>query len=346
MPGSFDPNYRLGHSLVPRAAMACLTSVVRLLALSASLAFASLAQQTPCLQRTLPVTVHDSHGFRMQGLTTADFQAKYRGQPVKILSIRHDNRPHRVVILLDTSGSMRGEVAGREWKMASRVAAHIGQSNLKNTSFALFVFSDSVREQIDFSLDNSAVANRLLDIWSDTSYAKKSVRGQTALLDAILSALRLLGDSRYSESVYVISDGGDNVSRSHLENVRNALASGGVRLHVTLLGPESRISPQEAASARDLADLAAESGGLVLGPLGLNRSGYDLPEPQRRALANQLSLMYLGMTDNNLIEIELPQSADKWRKWSLELSPATKKLYKDLLIVYPQQLSPCNARLN
>lgn len=329
--------------------MACLTSVVRLLALSALLAFASLAQETPCLQRTLPVTVLDSHGFRMQGLTTADFQAKYRGQPVKILSNHHDSRPHRVVILLDTSGSMRGEVAGREWKMASRVAAHIGQSNLKNTSFALVVFSDSVREQIDFSKDNSAVANRLLDIWSDTSYAQKSVRGQTALLDAILSALRLLGDSRYSESVYVISDAGDNVSRSHLENVRKALASGGVRLHVTLLAPEtpfSVIPPQYEDNAKDLTDLATESGGLVLGPLGLDRSGYDVPEPQRRAIANQLSLMYLGMTDNDVIEIELPQSADKWRKWSLELSPATKKLYKDLLIVYPQQLSPCNGRPN
>ena len=143
--------------------------------------------------------------------------------------------------------------------------------------------------------------------------------------------------------MYVISDGGDNVSRSHLQNVRKALASDGVRLHATLLAPETPIVlPQDAASAKDLTDLATESGGLVLGPLGLERSGYDLPEPWRRALANQLSLMYLGMTDNDLIEIELPQSVDKRRKWSLELSPATKKLDKDLWIAYPQRLFPCN----
>jgi hypothetical protein len=134
-----------------------------------------------------------------------------------------------------------------------------------------------------------------------------------------------------------------------LENVRKALASGRVRLHITLLAPEtpfSVIPPLYAESVKDLADLATESGGLVLGPLGLERSGYDLPEPRRRAVANQLSLMYLGMTDNDLIEIELPQSVDKWRKWSLALSPATKKLYKDLWIDYPQHLFPCNPHPN
>jgi hypothetical protein len=90
----------------------------------------------------------------------------------------------------------------------------------------------------------------------------------------------------------------------------------------------------------------SESGGLIVGPLGLAPSGsvsYDLTEVERRAIATQLSLMYLGMTDNDLIEIELPQSVDKWRKWSLELSPATQKLYKDLWVAYPQELAPCSA---
>jgi von Willebrand factor type A domain len=265
---------------------------------------------------------------------------------VKILALRPDKRPHRLVILLDTSGSMRGELGGQEWKIASTVAAHIGQSDLKNTSFALLLFSDSVREQIYFSQGNPAVASRLLDIWSDTTYAKKSVRGRTALLDAILSALRLLGDSGYSESVYVISDGGDNLSRSHLNDVRKALAAAQVRLHVTLLAPDSRISPLESMGATDLMELASESGGLIVGPLGLAPSGsvsYDLAEVERRAIATQLSLLYLGMTNNDLVDIELPQAVDKWRKWTLELSPASKKLYKDLWVTYPQELAPCSA---
>ena len=307
------------------------------------------AQDASCLRRTLPITVHDSHWLQFHGLTPKDFQAKFRGQPVKILSVHPDTRPHRIVVLLDTSGSMRGEVSGKEWKLASSVAAHFGQANLKSTSLALFLFSDKVLEEIDFAQGNPVIANRLLNIWSDPTYVKKNVRGTTALFDTISSTLRSLGGSGYSDSVYVISDGGDNHSRSSFGNVRNALAAAGVRLHVTLLAPESLISPQESMGAKDLTDLVMESGGLLVGPLGKTHTGYvsyDLPEDQRRALATQLSLMYLGMTNNDVIEIELPRPVDKLREWTLELSPATKKVYKDLWIAYPQQLTPCNARSN
>jgi len=241
---------------------------------------------------------------------------------------------------------MRGEVGGREWKIASTVAAHLGQAGLKNTSFALLLFSDQAREQIEFSQGNSAVTNRLLEIWSDSSYVKKNVRGRTALLDAIISALRMLTVSDFSDSVYLISDGGDNLSRSHLNDVRKALAAAQVRLHVTLLAPDGRVSPSESMGATDVMELASESGGLIVGPLGLAPSGsvsYDLAEVERRAIATQLSLMYLGMTNNDLVDIELPQPVDKWRKWTLELSPASKKLYKDLWIAYPQELAPCGA---
>ncbi len=307
------------------------------------------AQDASCLHRTLPITVHDSHWLQFHGLTPEDFQAKFRGQPVKILSLHPDTRPHRIVVLLDTSGSMRGEVSGKEWKLASSVAAHFGQANLKSTSLALFLFSDKVLEQIDFAQGNSVIANRLLNIWSDPTYVKKNVRGTTALFDTISSALRSLGGSGYSDSVYVISDGGDNHSRSSFGNVRNALAAAGVRLHVTLLAPESLSSPQESMGAKDLSDLVMESGGLLVCPLGRTHTGYlsyDLAEDQRRALATQLSLMYLGMTNNDVIEIELPRPVDKLREWTLELFPATKKLYNDLWIAYPQQLAPCNPRPN
>src|SRR5260370_6671141 len=125
------------------------------------------AQDASCLHRTLPITVHDSHWLQFHGLTAEDFQAKLRGQRVKILSLHPDTRPHRIVVLLDTSGSMRGEESGKEWKLASSVAAHFSQANLKSTSPALFLFSDKVLEQIDFPQCTSAIANHLLYIRSE-----------------------------------------------------------------------------------------------------------------------------------------------------------------------------------
>src|SRR5947209_2512306 len=95
-------------------------------------------------------------------------------------------------------------------------------------------------------------------------------------------------------AVYLISDGGDNLSRSHLNDVRKALAAAQVRLHVTLLAQDGPISPSESLGAADVRELAYESGGLVMGSLGLATSGsvrYDLAEVKRRAVASQLSLM-------------------------------------------------------
>lgn len=109
-------------------------------------------------------------------------------------------------------------------------------------------------------------------------------------------------------------------------------------MHVTLLAPETALSyrsrtPEEEAGATELADLVNEAGGVFMDASGANGRGfasYDRKEKQRRALAAGLSLMYRGMTANDLVDIELPQSVGKWRKWSLELSPKTKKLLKDL----------------
>ena len=45
--------------------------------------------------------------------------------------------------------------------------------------------------------------------------------------------------------------------------------------------------------------------------------------------------MYSGMTRNELIEIELPEPVNDWKKWTLELSNDRKKAHKDWFVIYP-----------
>jgi uncharacterized protein with von Willebrand factor type A (vWA) domain len=190
---------------------------------------------TELLQRTLPIAVLDSHEHVIYGLAPSDFSIKARGQPARVLSISPDNRPHRIVVLLDESGSMASSLDGRAWEVAREIALHIAQSNLENTSLALMIFSDKVHEQIGFSQDNTAVLARLQEIGADPSYVRKNLRGQTATYDAILSAVRLLDFSDSSNSIYLISDGDENRSQSKFGDVNNALGTRNVRLHLTLL---------------------------------------------------------------------------------------------------------------
>jgi hypothetical protein len=124
---------------------------------------------------------------------------------------------------------------------------------------SLASFSEQVREQIDFAEGNSAL----------TSACWKS-----GLI------LRLLGNSGCSDSVYVFTDGGDNISHSHGRDVRNTLVAAGVRLHVTLLAPGTHLfyrshSPAEEAGAPELADLVSESGGLLMNPFSTSGPGFQ-----------------------------------------------------------------------
>jgi hypothetical protein len=315
-------------------------------------AIPSAAQDISCAQRTVSLNIIDAQRRLIRLSDPAYFDGKIGGRPVKIVSIRPDERPHRIVILLDSSGSMLGQPTGRKWQAAMFSAAHIANANLINTSLSLLIFSNKVNEQIDFSQGAKAIAKRLSEIGSDSSYAKKHIRGTTALRDVVSSAQSLLGDPGFVDSIYIITDGGDNRSRTRLGDLRQSLVSKGVRLFVTLVSSENRdmrMPPEEQNGPSELADLAADTGGFVLGPLGVSPLGkvsYDLTEKERHGIAIGLDGLYMAMIRNDLVAVDFPLTVNKWSKWSLSLSPEEKASHKDWLLIYPRELAPCPALAN
>jgi len=288
----------------------------------------------------------------VRGLEPSDFEGKLGVQAVKILSVKPDGRPHRIAVLLDTSGAVLGQPDAEEWVAANTIASHISNAPLQNTSRALFLFSDNVNEQIDFSQGAPAAAKRLAEIRGSVDYAKEYLHGKTAPRDAILAAMRFLGDSAYSDSIYVIGDGADNQSRNGAHAVRDALVSRSVRLYVSMLsfGSVSGMSDWDRRSAEsdpiEIAGLSTASGGVVFGRFGVGpfrKVIYGLKAGEGQATGNLLARIYAAMTRNDLIEIELPEPVNDWKKWSLELSSDRKKAHRDWFLVYPQELAPCGA---
>jgi len=308
--------------------------------------------QDTCVQRTLTLNVFNASGGLVRGLEPADFEAKLGGKAVRILAVRPDERPHRIAVLLDTSGAVLGQPDAEAWVAANTIASHISHATLQNTSLALLLFSDKVNEQIDFSQGAPTAAKRLAQIRGDVAYAKEYLHGKTRPRDAILAAMGLVGDPRFSDSIYVIGDGSDNQSRNGSRAVREALASRGVRLFVSMLsfGSVAGMSDWDRRSQEsdpiEMSDLANASGGLVFGRLGagpFRKVIYNLKAGEGQATGNTLASMYAGMTRNDLIEVELPEPVNDWRKWSLELSNDRKKTHKDWFVIYPQELAPCSA---
>jgi von Willebrand factor type A domain-containing protein len=307
------------------------------------------AQETACQHRSLPLYVHDPQGSPIRGLTTADFEGKFQGETVKLLSVHPDTRPRQIAVLLDISGSMKGQASGHQWEVAREVASHIVRSDLKRASFAFLLFSDHIQEQIDFSHSSLEIAKRLEEIGATPSFTKKYVRGRTALRDVLLSAVNMFGGSDSSRSVYLISDGGDNASHSTSEEVRHTVRKSEVRLYFVVLEPEARLgsrmaSPEEILGANDVRDMVRASGGLTFGPFAPIRFGkpnYQLSGEDRQILGSELNRFYQAMVSNDLLDIELPHPVEKWSRWKLTLSHDKARLYKNATIEYPQELVPC-----
>src|SRR5262249_31005846 len=113
------------------------------------------SQEPPCTTRKLPVSFRDAQNLPLQDVSILDLEAKIRGKPVKILSLASDPRPHRLVLILDISGSM-GSLAGESssWDLELPLARHFFEVNRQRSQIALLFFNDRVRDVIDFSRGN------------------------------------------------------------------------------------------------------------------------------------------------------------------------------------------------
>ncbi len=306
------------------------TTLANPLLLAVFLAAAALCAQetsTVDLRHTIPVTVLDRKGVLVRGLTPQNFQAEFKGQPVRIVSAESDAQPRRIVILLDTSSSMAW---GSKWTLARKGAEDIMMHVRPENQIAVLLFSDKITSRIDFGQGGPMGLTRLNSLPAELDLASA---GRTALLDALAEALRLLEPAHPGDSVYVITDGGDNVSKSTIDQIKNALACSAARLFFLLIreadepyrGLEYRYGPY---LAYELAEL---TGGNVAAPVIVDREAVGAAA---RSLYQQIMEFYL-------MEIDLPQPIDKRRRWSLKVVDDHGKKTPGVEIAYPRQLAPC-----
>jgi hypothetical protein len=268
--------------------------------------------------------------------------------PVKIHSVIPDNQPHRIVIILDASGSFSPTPASSNWSIARAMASHLAESRLQQTSLALLIFNDRVQEQIDFSQGQEAVAQRLRQIGADPNYVKTKIRGKTALWDTVIAGLELLHAPTSSDIMYLITDGGENASHVSSTEVRRRLVSSGSRIFVTLLtdrlsGNRNR-SPEELGGPDEMAAMARATGGAIFGPVTKTQFGLTLAGGefnQNLSASDALKHLYQTMFEGYRVEIELPREVDKWREWKLELSKEKRQQFKDARFGYTRDLAPC-----
>jgi Ca-activated chloride channel homolog len=155
----------------------------------------------------LDVSVNDPRGGYVTGLTKDEFRVFEDGRQQKITEFGNIDTPVTVGLVVDNSGSMR-------LKRPHVVLAGLAFAKESNPRDEFFVvnFNDRVVRGLP---ERIAFTDDLRKLRAALYYGEPM--GRTALYDAIAYALKHLELSRQDKrTLIVVSDGGDNVSRTSL----------------------------------------------------------------------------------------------------------------------------------
>ena len=164
----------------------------------------------------LNVSVRAPDGRPISNLQRSNFKVYDEGALQEIAHFEEENTPLGVILLMDTSSSMRGSPL-EEARRAAR--EFVAQSHPK-TEIAVLAFNDTTQVLQDFTSDRSQVR---------TAIDRLSARGGTAVFDGLTKAIGMMGDGKYARPIIVLlSDGKDEDSRSKFHEVEKLVQAGNV----------------------------------------------------------------------------------------------------------------------
>ncbi len=158
----------------------------------------------------LQATVQDSKNVLVSGLNQDDFQV-YEDrvlQPIKYFS--HEDIPVTVGLVVDNSGSMQP-------KRHEVMLAALAFARSSNPQDQMFVVN--FNEKVSFGLpENTPFTDQVAQL--EVALSRVAPKGETALYDAVVAALEHMKKSNRDKKVLiVVSDGGDNASKSKLTEI-------------------------------------------------------------------------------------------------------------------------------
>ncbi len=234
----------------------------------------------------LPAVVVDKQGAPVTGLTRDDFELYDEGQEQLIAWFGEDDeRPFRLLLLLDVSGSMDepGMTASIRGGLLPLMRQVRHQDRIKLVAFAGKV----VKEMTDWNSMPMTTLDRALRLPRG---------GRTALADALARAATIVPrNPKERQAIILVSDGMDTSSTLSPEAAIAAARDVEVPIYVFALGGEARLI-QDERSGEDspfavLRRIAAETGGrfFLIG----GRDEAELAKTASNTLKQDLRHQYL-----------------------------------------------------
>ena len=305
-----------------------MTSAVVLLAIMSSLG----AQQSPsatsnpdsqtndCSQRSIPLTVvkNSNATWDWHSLTLT-----VGGKQVPMDSMLAAPQPPRVLILVDSSGSMHPGY-GTRWATALRTAAFALDAAPLDSPVSLGTFDQ--HDYFGKFESRQEVARELLAL------NQKEAGHGTALYGALKDAATHLQPAQFGDAIFLVTDGGDNRSGDLQTKAQQILAAQGIRVFVFMVFDRDFKTPEEREGPELMNEVAKATGGAVFEePWSKEWVGSDE--------AKRLMMHIRTMTRwPYVLQFKLDQPLQKTAK--LKISPPDSR---SLELAYPHEILPCFA---
>jgi len=249
---------------------------------------------------TVTVTVTDSYGRFVSGLTQNAFSIFDNKQQQDISFFSDDDAPVSVGVIFDVSGSMSGDKISR----AREALSHFIQTSHNSDEYFLIGFNSRAQLLMDRTRDGNAVLDKLTFV---------QTRNQTALYDACyLGVERVQRGAHPKRALLLISDGQDNDSRYTFGQLRRVLKEADVILYaIGILGGNDPSSSMGMEGQGILDELANVSGGKSFFPR-TSAEMDDIFEQIALELRHQYSI---GYKPANFV------TDGKWHKIKVKISP-------------------------
>jgi VWFA-related protein len=238
---------------------------------------------------SLAVTVLDAEGRLVTDLPQDNFQIYEDGVEQQIQFFSRGELPLRMVILVDTSGSMRSKL-----ELAQEAAVRFVRSLKPGDQVQVVEFNDRVLTLAEFTTDFDQV---------EQAIRQTEATGATSLYNAIYVSLKDLHRENPEEldrrAIVVLSDGNDTKSVLGFEDVKEQARKSSVVIYaISLRATDEDLAKEKYRNAKyELDMLARESGGVSYAPENID----DLAGVYEQIAAELKSQYSLGYVSTNAV---------------------------------------------
>lgn len=327
--------------LCPAIVLTCLSTI-------------AVAQNELCKSVEVPVGIVNGSGESFHGLSSADFSVRAGKTPVELKSMTFDSGPRRIILVVDTSKKLSAETLKAERSIVETLV-----NGARPQDSVAMVTGRGPQHIVKFGEEKSAFVEAL-PAEDESRHGKEQ-----GVLDAVMQAIPLFGDSKPGDSIVVIAaDLGGNRG-TNARQVASVLEQHHIRMFGLALGLVSTknmaLSGQtttawglaEAQTAvgdviyetgdTDFYPLTRNSGGLVLSVMNYDpRLTYSMRDPKFQARIKQQSLViYNVIAGYYRVELATTHTGD----WSFDPQPEVRKAAPNMFLLYPHQLPACKAEV-